>query len=113
METEGSEINCPFCKTPMTEGYASLQGGNSVLYFSKERMSWVGGMLSALGKERETILDSYPYEHSRPAYKCNNCNAVLLRGTASPTEANYAEAKDLEREKEDLRDKVRMTQGFQ
>lgn len=114
METEDSEVNCPFCKTPMTEGYASLQGAiNAVVYFSKKSMSWGPGLLSALGKERETILDNISsQEHARSAYKCDNCNAVLIRGTASPTQTDYAEAEDLEKEKEDLRDNVRMMQGF-
>jgi len=112
MATEDAGINCPFCKTPMTEGYVSMQGGNAVLYFSKERIPWVTGLVGALGKERETILDSFPDEHSRPAYKCDNCNAVLLSGKANPTQADYAEAKELEKEKEDLRDQARMMQGF-
>jgi hypothetical protein len=112
MATEDSAIDCPFCKTPMTEGYVSMQGGNAVLYFSKERIPWSTGLVGALGKERETILDSFPYEHSRPAYKCDSCNAVLLSGKPSPTQADYAEAKELEQEKEDLKDEVRMMQRF-
>jgi hypothetical protein len=113
MESDDSGINCPFCKTPMSEGYASLQGDIlAVVYFSKKSMSWESGLLSALGKERETILDNIsPQEHARLAYKCNSCNAVLIKGTASPTQADYAKAEDLEKEKEDLKDKVRMMQG--
>lgn len=120
MATEHSDVKCPFCKTTMSSGYVAMQGchGGSV-YFSTEKTStasWLAGPLGTLDKDKETILSDYPRTYSRSAYKCGNCNAIVLEGTGEPTEEdseNAAEVeKEVRRDNEDLRDRARQMAGI-
>lgn len=114
MGTEESGMSCPFCKTPMIMGYVSMQMGSAggVVYFTKEKLSWGRGLLGTSGKEKEAILEDMPDNYSRTAYKCDNCNAVLLRGKASPTQADYAQAAEARRDNENLKDRARQMAGI-
>lgn len=95
----------------MVRGYISLTS-NGAVHFSEEEISWARGNLGALRKEKEVILDSFPDNYSRTAYKCNNCNAVLIGGRPSVTQADKVQAAQSEIDKENLKDRIRQMQRF-
>ena len=104
-----TRMKCPFCSTLMNKGYVSLMG-HSMLYFSKDAMSFAWG---GLGKEKELILEGgYPDNYSRSAYRCSNCNAIIMVGKAGITHADTVKAGEAETEKETLKNRVRQLSRF-
>ncbi|MGD0494434.1 MAG: PF20097 family protein [Candidatus Bathyarchaeia archaeon] len=108
-------MNCPFCKVPMTKGYLSLLGDGSALYFCEERISYTTGRR---GKKKEAVLEggafglAWEEDYSRTAYKCNECNAIVLEGKPKPAYIDAARAAEAETDKENLKDRIRQTCRF-
>ncbi len=93
----------------MVKGYITLVASKGVVYFSEEEISFTWGGLRI---EKEAIMDSFPDNYSRTAYKCNNCNAVLIGGRPSVTQADKIQAAQSEIDKENLKDRIRQMQRF-
>jgi DNA-directed RNA polymerase subunit RPC12/RpoP len=111
MATEDSDIKCPFCKSSVVQGYVTFVGIHDVVYFSRERLPAIN-VFSKAWKEKEEILDGYPDNNVKTAYKCSSCNAILIEGTPNPTPAEVAEANQAKNDFEGMKDRARQMAGI-
>jgi len=109
MSADGSVVRCPFCKSEMDQGYVTFVGIDDVVYFSRERLPALN-VFSKVWKEE--VLDGYPDNNVKVAYKCSTCNAVLIEGTPDPTPAERAEAAQAKNSYEALKDQARSMGGI-
>jgi hypothetical protein len=78
-----------------------------VVYFSNEKLSWGWGDLGTWRKDKETVLEGFPDNYSRTGYKCDNCNAILIEGRPSSTQADKVKAAQAEVDKVNLQNRIR------